>query len=314
MAFLDNSGDIILDAVLTDTGRMRLAKGDGSFKIVKFALGDDEINYELYNKDHASGSAHYDLEVMQTPMLEAFTDNAASMKSKLISIPRNNLLYLPVIKLNEIFDTSTAKHSSGYFLIAVNGTTETEIEVDNSDPAVATQGALMGETPSRGGNYIRLDQGLDTTAISPARTLDPLLVETQYLIEMDSRLGHIVSKDDSSKASVSYIDDDNIASYYLSRGTDSEYVSDIIDTTTDSAQQSIAGPRGTKLQFKVQASLELNTSSYLFDTIGITESIGNTKTDTGTDVSFKVIKSTIRVTGVNTGYRVDIPVKFLKTA
>ena len=27
MAFLDNSGDIILDAVLTDTGRARLAKG-----------------------------------------------------------------------------------------------------------------------------------------------------------------------------------------------------------------------------------------------------------------------------------------------
>ena len=33
MGFLDNSGDIILDAVLTDTGRARLAKGDGSFNI-----------------------------------------------------------------------------------------------------------------------------------------------------------------------------------------------------------------------------------------------------------------------------------------
>ena len=28
MAFLDNSGDIILDAVLTDTGRFRMARGD----------------------------------------------------------------------------------------------------------------------------------------------------------------------------------------------------------------------------------------------------------------------------------------------
>ena len=56
MAFLDNSGDIILDAVLTDTGRFRLAKGDGSFRIAKFAIGDDEINYELYNKNHASGT------------------------------------------------------------------------------------------------------------------------------------------------------------------------------------------------------------------------------------------------------------------
>ena len=91
MAFLDNSGDIILDAVLTDTGRMRMAKGDGSFKIVKFALGDDEINYSLYNKDHASGSAYYDLDVLQTPVLEAFTDNAASMKSRLISVLSRSL-------------------------------------------------------------------------------------------------------------------------------------------------------------------------------------------------------------------------------
>ena len=53
MGFLDHStNNIILDAVLTDTGRMRLAKGDGSFKISKFALGDDEIDYGLFNKNH----------------------------------------------------------------------------------------------------------------------------------------------------------------------------------------------------------------------------------------------------------------------
>ena len=50
MAFLDNSGDIILDAVLTDTGRYRLAQGNGSFKIAKFALGDDEIDYSIIRK------------------------------------------------------------------------------------------------------------------------------------------------------------------------------------------------------------------------------------------------------------------------
>ena len=138
MGFLDNSGDIILDAVLTDTGRMRLARGDGSFKIVKFALGDDEINYELYDKNNASGSAYYDLEILQSPVLEAFTDNAASMKSKLVSIPRNNLLYLPVLKLNEVFDTTaTAKHTSGNFLIAVDSDTEKELEVNTSGESVA---------------------------------------------------------------------------------------------------------------------------------------------------------------------------------
>jgi hypothetical protein len=306
MGFLDNSGDIILDAVLTDTGRMRLAKGDGSFKIVKFALGDDEINYELYNKNHSSGSAYYDLEILQTPVLEAFANNAASMKSKLMSIPRNNILFLPVLKLNEAFDTSTAKHSSGYFLVAVNTVTETELEKNAAGTRL--DGVLMGESPGRSANRIRVDQGLDTTQISPARALDPLLVETQYMIQMDNRLGGVVSKTDAFRASVSFVDDDSVATYYLSRGTDPEYVTSIKDTS-DSGLQAIQGPRGTKLNFKIQTSLELNTSDYLFDTIGTTENFDSVS---GATTSHKVITSTIRVIGVNTGYRIDIPVKFAK--
>ena len=50
MAFLDNSGDIILDAVLTDAGRKRLAEGNGSFRITKYAFGDDEIDYTTITK------------------------------------------------------------------------------------------------------------------------------------------------------------------------------------------------------------------------------------------------------------------------
>jgi hypothetical protein len=309
MAFLDNSGDIILDAVLTDTGRMRMAKGDGSFKIVKFALGDDEINYTLFDKGHSSGSAYYDLEVLQTPVLEAFTDNAASMKSKLISIPRTNLLYLPVLKLNEVFDSSTQKHTSGYFLVAVD--TDSETELATTDTGTSFTGALFGETPTGNGNRIRLDQGLDTSEISPARTLDPLLVETQYLIEIDNRLGSIVSVD-GTNAAVSYVDDDNIASYFLSLGTDTEFVNEITNTSADTSM-TIAGPRGTRLVFKVQSSLELNTSDYFFNTLGYTEDIANTVTG-ASGVSFKQIKSTIRCTGVNTGYRIDIAVRFVKKA
>ena len=101
MAFLDNSGDIILDAVLTDTGRFRLAKGDGSFKVVKYAFADDEIDYSLYNLDHTSGSAYYDLDILKSPVLEAFTNNTSTMKHKLLSIPRTNLRFLPIMKLNE---------------------------------------------------------------------------------------------------------------------------------------------------------------------------------------------------------------------
>ena len=105
MSFLDNSGDIILDAVLTDAGRARLAQGDGSFKIAKYAFADDEIDYAKYQNANyvdganASGSAYYDINILRTPVLEAFTNNTSTMKSKLLSIPQTNLLYLPILQL-----------------------------------------------------------------------------------------------------------------------------------------------------------------------------------------------------------------------
>ena len=300
MAFLDNSGDILLDAVLTDTGRFRLAKGDGSFRIVKFALGDDEIDYSLYNKNDTRGSAYYDLDILQTPILEAFTDNAASVKSKLISIPRTNLLYLPVIKLNDQIESSTRAHSSGAFMIAADLDTEKAIGTVNGQ---VVSGIIRGETG--GGSYIRLDQGLDTTDITPAVAIDSDLVETQYIIEIDNRLGKIASKISNITAKVSYVDDDNVASYYFSLGTDLDYVSENTSRDTSNAQV-IRGPRGTFIQFTIQSSLELNTSDYLFDQLGSTTIMDPSAT------TVKFIDSTVRIVGVTTGFRVDVPIRFVK--
>ena len=64
MAFLDNSGDILLDVVLTSEGRKRLAAG--TFNPVKYAFGDQEINYGLYDATNVSGSAYYDLSIQTT--------------------------------------------------------------------------------------------------------------------------------------------------------------------------------------------------------------------------------------------------------
>ena len=51
MGFLDNStNNILIDAVLTDSGRRALALNNGSFSIVKFALGDDEVDYTIIKK------------------------------------------------------------------------------------------------------------------------------------------------------------------------------------------------------------------------------------------------------------------------
>jgi len=300
MAFLDNSGDIILDAVLTDTGRHRLAKGDGSFKIAKFALGDDEINYAIYDKDHLSGSAFYDLAILQTPVLEAFTNNTSTMKSKLISLPRTNLLYLPTLKVNTLFEDSSKMHVSGAFMVACDDTTETDF--------ATVTGVISGETVA-GGAYIRVDQGLDTTEIPASFTIDADLVETQYILEIDNRLGKIVSVR-GTMAKVSFIDDDNIASYFLSLGTDLEFVEENTERSTTATTQTISGPRGTFIKFKIQASLELNTSDYLFGQIGSTTNM--VKANGTTQTSLQYIDTMVRVTGATTGVRIDVPVRFIK--
>ena len=83
MAFLDNSGDIILDAVLTEVGRKRLAEatrnGGNGAKVTAFSVGDDEINYSQYDLNNPSGSNYADLEILQTPILEAFTQANANI-------------------------------------------------------------------------------------------------------------------------------------------------------------------------------------------------------------------------------------------
>ena len=304
MGFLDNSGDIILDAVLTDTGRMRLAKGDGSFKIAKFALGDDEIDYSLYDKNNSSGSAYYDLDILTTPVLEAFTDNAASMKSKLISIPATNLLYLPVLKLNELYP-KTAMHSSGAFMVAVDSDTEeavTTVSVGGSEQAV--NGIIPGFSLV-GGTSIRADQGLDTTEISPASTIDAQLLETNYILEIDNRFGKIVNHMNGNTAKVSYIDDDNVASYYFTLGVDQEFVRENTEKCPSTGtKEVIAGPRGTIFQFGIGASLETNTSDFLFT------QLGGTTTLEGSSVYF--IDTIVRISGATTGYKLDIPVRFVK--
>jgi len=302
MAFLDNSGDIILDAVLTDTGRFRLAKGDGSFKIAKFALGDDEINYELYNRTHSSGSAFYDLEILRSPVLEAFTNNASSMKSKLITIPRNNLLYLPTLNLNEVAEgSSTKKHSSNMFIVAVDTTTFNAIGTSGGN---SVPGIINGETLVNG-TKIRIDQGLNTTDLSPSLNIDSDLYETQYVIEMDNRLGKLASTA-GNLASISYIDDDSIASYFLTEGTDSSFIrkNDEDPGNNNPNTQAISGPRGTILELKIEASVELNTSDFFFDTIGSTASISGK--------TCKIIDTLVRVQGATTGASLDIPVRFAK--
>ena len=370
MAFLDNSGDIILDAVLTDTGRLRLAQGDGSFKISKFALGDDEINYALYNKNHSSGSAYFDLEILQTPVLEAITNNSSQIKSRLMTISRTNLLFLPTLKLNanagalntiqagdsrlfsrqgdtaDLGDMDQRNVTDAKFYIAVDELTQKALlnrrsaTTDTSDgqpmPDGSATGILQGfTTPTGAGmnkSIIRVDQGLDTVEISPAIQLDADLTETAFLVELDYRLGRVKAPTQSEGlAAVNFIDDDNIASYYLTQqglyvnpGTGANSApkdnsQSLSDASANNNPQVFAGPRGNTLHMRIQASQELQSSTYLFTQIGRSEAVAKTGI-LGLDADDALVKnktvyyidSTVRVVGANTGFRLDIPVRYVK--
>jgi hypothetical protein len=95
MGFLDNSGDILIDAVLTDIGREKLARNDGSFEIVRYSFGDDEINYALFNPN--TGSLQQDISILNIPVLEASVNEKIALKNQLLSISNPDLTFLPTL-------------------------------------------------------------------------------------------------------------------------------------------------------------------------------------------------------------------------
>ena len=97
MGYLNNAV-VTVDAILTTKGREALSRNDGSFQITQFALGDDEIDYTLYNPNHPSGSAYYGEAIDNMPLLEAFPSELQIMKYKLTTLPRGTAK-LPVLDL-----------------------------------------------------------------------------------------------------------------------------------------------------------------------------------------------------------------------
>lgn len=83
---------------MTDVGRQFLARNDGSFSIHKFALGDDEVNYNIIAKyGRTVGKEKIE---KNTPIFEALTNQSQAQKYKMISISNPNLLRLPTLSLS----------------------------------------------------------------------------------------------------------------------------------------------------------------------------------------------------------------------
>jgi len=98
MGLIANDSDILIDAVLTDQGREFLARNDGSFEIVRYTFGDDEVDYSLFNAN--TGSLQQDINIVNTPIFEASVNEKIALKYPLLSISNPDLKYLPSMAAN----------------------------------------------------------------------------------------------------------------------------------------------------------------------------------------------------------------------
>ena len=204
MAFLDNSGDIILDAALTDIGRKRMAAGN--FNITKFGLGDDEINYQLYNKNHPSGSAYYDLEILQTPVFQAVTTIAANISHGLLDMANLNILYMPAIKANpgstqppdwtQAPSTRNLFLSGGVYQVAANTVTYnamTSPVVNSPQGSTQTKYRTDGTISAINSNeFIMFESGIDNTSVGTSNNsrinylVATNMLDTSYTVSANS--------------------------------------------------------------------------------------------------------------------------------
>jgi len=121
MGFLQHdTNNIILDAVLTDAGRQLLARNDGSFDIIKFAVGDDEVNYNIIRQfGRTLGKEKIE---KNTGVFEAQTNGNLALKYKCIAVSNPNLIRLPRIQL-----TGANGYNSTTNIVALNRNRLTQV-------------------------------------------------------------------------------------------------------------------------------------------------------------------------------------------
>jgi hypothetical protein len=98
MGFLDHStNNIIIDAVLTDAGRRKLADNNGSFKIAFFSLADDEVDYTTIEK--FGRTVGKEKITKNTPVFEAQTKGDLALKHRLLTLPDPTIIRLPTLSI-----------------------------------------------------------------------------------------------------------------------------------------------------------------------------------------------------------------------
>ena len=149
MAYTSTSDSIIIKATLTDKGRQLLSRG--KFKIAKFALGDDELDYKLLDDALLKGTTIiriddedtvYKPAIRNSKIFEAYSNRHKNIQYGLDSYDEGvlylerseieemapnlhaKILYKPSLKVNKKLTISPSMSGSVYYLSANSETTE----------------------------------------------------------------------------------------------------------------------------------------------------------------------------------------------
>ena len=335
MGFLDNSGDIILDAVLTDLGRKRMA--DGDFRITKFALGDDEIDYSLYNPNHVSGTAYYDLEILQSPIMEAPTRVPSAIKYGLLSITRTDLVYMPTLQVNEKLEGKSLVKEGGVYYLAANSATHENLLSNNTNKS----NRFLQPNTNSPTFAIVIETGIEdsdrqaTLENRNASIVQTGLLDLNFEVKFDNRFiagprtlvgGKLANDSDNNlqmrldtfavQSGVSSLDFIENYSTAMARGVPNE-VARRGNSATGKNFSQFEGPRGAVTALTFSPSLEINAEgtaapSY-YKLYGRTAQAAS-GLGLGGSSTYDVIDTTVYVQGMSSGAQLQIPLRIIRLA
>ena len=336
MAFLPNGGDIIMDAVLTDIGRKRMA--EGRFRIVKFSAGDDEIDYGLYNKNHPSGNAYYDLEIMQTPILEAFTAKNANINHGLTSRQRKDLFYFPQSMQNvKTFNTRIVnKNAEGLMFLADDTRKNSSGNVTSNvlKNSAGTDNYILKSNDITG-KFALIETGIKSSDLLASQNnqqqflAQNALIDRTYTVTYDNRfIGGVLGMsqnssfendmNDEAQLNVSLQNAGNIARseklenhnvVVINGGVHRVFANSNNAGASDSSTNftNFSGPRGSFTALNLRINANIPQSDYT--------KYGKTGQDLfGDGNTFDFIDTTVYVEGNSTNAKIQLPVRIIKVA
>tara|TARA_B100000131_G_scaffold320384_1_gene368391 strand:- start:1493 stop:2536 length:1044 start_codon:yes stop_codon:yes gene_type:complete len=345
MSFLDNAGTIQLDAVLTELGRKRLAQG--KFHVAKFALGDDEIDYTLFDPAKevvtSSGSIGSGDElqnsILSQSCFEAFSGETTAIKYGLTTFNRDDIFFIPILRINDKVNVAHKPWEDRYYF-SVNDETTKKLKT-----ALGREDYILENLQTMKTKII-IESGLSGSSSSLLSTIgrtaeyrksyiiDPGLLDLYFNVFCDSRFftkvyGPGPRSTFKSKIAVSEVEID----FSPMAETPPNSLRHIVDkfncysvrgalnnilyrdgTIDDNKLSSLNGPRGSVLALNFSLKPEMthfssSPRSEKYNIFGYTDQTLFDSTN-----KYDYIDTTIYVEGLSSSSRIQIPLRIIRYA